>query len=82
MIKYMFNNIQQYTIQQYRQKGAYQRIEGRMEDPPLFSVLTYKALAYTACHMAVLSSLMSSEKEGKHIFHYVLAPTDDEIFSN
>ena len=78
MIKYMFNNIQKYTIQQYRQKGASQR----MEDPPLFSVLTYKALAYTACHMAVLSSLMSNEKEGKHVFHYVLAPTDDEIFSN
>ena len=78
MIKYMFNNIQKYTIQQYRQKGPSQR----MEDPPLFSVLTYKALAYTACHMAVLSSLMSNEKEGKHVFHYVLAPTDDEIFSN
>ena len=78
MIKYMFDKIQNYTIRQYKRNGANQM----MDDPPLFSVLTYKALAYTACHMTVLNKLMSKEKGGTHLFHYVLAPTDDEIFSN
>ena len=43
------------------------------------SVLTYKALAYTACHMALLRSILSYDKSiANNIYQHKRDPNDHE----
>jgi ankyrin repeat protein len=70
VVKYLFEHAQKYTIHQYKKSKKLQLNEGFV-DPPLFSVLTYKALAYTACHMALLKSILSYETaKKKQLFQF------------
>ena len=76
VVKYLFEHVQKYTIYQYKKSKKYQS-DDFASDPPLFSVLTYKALAYTACHMALLRSILSYGKSiGNNIYQHKRDPND------
>ena len=78
VVKYLFEHVQKYTIYQYKKSKKYQS-DDFASDPPLFSVLTYKALAYTACHMALLRSILSYDKSiANNIYQHKRDPNDDK----